>query len=319
MQPALRTPRSALLLTPGDPAGIGPEVALKAWVKLRRRYTLAFTGPEWVWRQTARRLGLPSPGSCMAVPALKTVDEYSVRFGAMDPRGGTIAIECVREAAHACMRGDAAAMVTAPLTKAGIHAAGYHYEGHTDFLAEVTGARRHAMMLSSGPLRVLLVTIHQSLSSVPKGLTKVKILDKIVLADETGRRMGMKRPRIAVCGLNPHAGEAGAFGTEETRVIAPAIAAARRKGVLVSGPYPGDTVFCRAKDGEFDFVIAMYHDQGLIPVKLFGFDEGVNTTLGLPIVRTSPDHGTAYDKAGKGVASPSSMIAAIRMAASLAD
>ena len=307
-----------MLITPGDAAGIGPEVALKAARDLRGEFPLAFVGPAWLWQQAAQHFTLPAPHDYQAVPALDDIIPERIAYGQLSPLWGRVAMECVRAAAEACLAGAAAAMVTAPLTKAGIHAAGYNYQGHTDFIAGVTRAPRHAMMLSSGPLRVLLVTVHQSLRSVPDALSASAILDTIELAHETGRRLRIAQPRIAVCALNPHAGEAGAFGTEEEHIIAPAIRAAQQRHLNASGPHPADTIFAAAVRGRYDFVVAMYHDQGLIPVKLFGFEQGVNTTVGLPIVRTSPDHGTAYDIAGANSADPSSMIAAIRMAAGLA-
>ncbi len=306
-----------ILITPGDAAGIGPEVALKATSELHDAYPFLFVGPEWLWRSAGARFSLPVQAEFLDVPALSDMAPQPVIFGEVSATWGRVAMECVRVAAQACLDGSAAAVVTAPLTKAGIHAAGYAYRGHTDFLADITHTKRHAMMLSCGALRVLLVTHHQSISSVPESLTVSEICEKIELAHEAGGRLNIEAPRIAVCGLNPHAGEAGAFGDEERTVIAPAIDMARGKGINVSGPYPSDTVFHRALEGEFDFVVAMYHDQGLIPVKLHGFDQGVNTTLGLPIVRTSPDHGSAYDIAGRGTARATSMKAAIRMAAGL--
>ena len=287
---------------------------MKAASSVARLARLVFVGPEWVWRQSAETVKLPVPSRFLAVPGLDDIAPCAIKYGTVSALWGRIAMECVRTAAEACLRGDAAAMVTAPLTKAGIRLAGYTFEGHTDFLAQVTGAKRHAMMLSAGPLRVVLATVHQSLRSVPDALTSAGILEKIELAHEAGVRMGMKVPRIAVCGLNPHAGESGAFGDEETKVIIPAIKSAQQQGLSVSGPHSPDIIYREARNGMHDFVIAMYHDQGLIPVKLLDFDHGVNTTLGLPIVRTSPDHGSAYDIAGKGVARADSMVEAIRAA-----
>jgi len=307
-----------ILLTPGDAAGIGPEVALKAEVsrtsKCEQSSALCFIGPKWLWKQTAEHFSLPLPENILEVPALKNIPETKIEFGKAAKIWGEIAMESVRFAAETCLKKDADAMVTAPLTKAGIHLAGYKYQGHTDFLAEITKTKKHAMMLSSKNLRVLMVTHHQSLKSVSDSLSIENISEKIELANLAGKKLGINNPRIAVCGLNPHSGEAGAFGTEEIKIISPAILQAKKSGINVEGPIPADTVFLRAVNNEFDFVIAMYHDQGLIPVKLHGFNEGVNTTLGLPIIRTSPGHGSAYDIAGTGKADKTSMLEAINMA-----
>ena len=310
--------KADILITPGDVSGIGPEVALKAAHELGGRYALAWVGPEWVWQQSAKLLGLEAPQHCIPVPALKGMEPVPIEFGYATPTWGRIAMECVRTAAERCMRGDAAAMVTAPFSKLAIHAAKYRYEGHTDFLAEVTCAPRHAMMLSTGTLRVMLATIHQSLRSVPETLSREMLLQKLELAHEACVRVGIPHPRIAVCALNPHAGESSAFGNEESHLIVPAIRAAGAQGIRASGPYPADSVFYYAHQGAYDIVLAMYHDQGLIAVKLLGFHSSVNTTVGLPIVRTSPGHGTAFDIAGQGIARPDAMIEAIKAAAKMA-
>jgi len=304
-----------IVITPGDAAGIGPEVALKAALEFGVD-KLFFAGPRWLWQQAAQQFSVPAPDQIMPVPALRGVRPQRVRYGHVSATWGRVALECVRAAAQACIAGTAAALVTAPLTKAGIHAAGYHYQGHTDFLADITRAPRHAMMLSTGRLRVMLVTIHQALRSVAECLTAERIRTTIELAHLACSQLGIAHPRIAVCALNPHAGENGAFGTEERDIITPAIVATAH--LNASGPYPADTVFLRAHRGEFNIVVAMYHDQGLIPIKLLGFERGVNSTIGLPIVRTSPDHGSAYDIAGRGIADHRAMLAALRMAARLA-
>jgi len=306
-----------ILITPGDAAGVGPEVALKASratdYGLRAR-DYVFTGPKWLWKQTADSFSLPLPESFLDVPSLKDIPETKIEFGEVSEILAKIAMECVRIAAESCVKKEADAMVTAPFTKAGIHLAGYKYQGHTDFLAEITKTKKHAMMLSSNNLRVLMVTHHQSLLSVPGDLSIENIIEKIELAHFAGKKLGITNPKIAVCGLNPHSGELGAFGNEEIEVISPAINEAQKSGINAEGPVPADTVFLRAANSEFDFVIAMYHDQGLIPVKLNGLAKVVNTTLGLPIIRTSPGHGSAYDIAGKGMADESSMAEAINMA-----
>ena len=203
------------------------------------------------------------------------------------------------------------------LAKELLHRAGYPFVGQTELLAHLSRTKRFAMMLAGGPLRVALVTTHAPLRNVAKLVTTRKIVEVIELSDEICRRFGIRRPRIAVAGLNPHAGEGGLLGAEEQRIIAPAVKRAARRGITVSGPYSADTLFYRAAHGQFDAVVAMYHDQGLAPLKMIAFDSGVNLTLGLPFIRTSPDHGTAFDIAGKGIANPASMIAAINFAAKL--
>jgi 4-hydroxythreonine-4-phosphate dehydrogenase len=304
-----------LLITPGDAAGIGPEIALKAYTALKDTLPLQCVGPEWIWKHAAARFSLPEPDTCYHVESLNAVLPGEIIYGQTSAALGTVAVECVKAAASACIENKAIGVITAPLTKTGIHAAGYDYAGHTNLLAEMANTPHHAMMLATNELRVILVTHHIRLSDVMSSINSDAVHDKIVIAHETGRRCGIPEPRIAVCGLNPHAGEGGAFGDEEQTVIYPAIQRAAEQQINASGPYPADSIFYRARRGEFDFVIAMYHDQGLIPIKLGGFSDVVNTTLGLPFIRTSPGHGSAYDIAGTGCADPSSMHAAIIMAA----
>jgi len=306
-----------VLITPGDAAGIGPEVALKAAALCGARHPLQLLGPAWLWEHAARTLGLPLAAPVCTPAALAALSPCAITYGMVSAELGRVALESVRIGAQMCLAGDATALVTAPLTKAGLHAAGYQVAGQTDFLAELTHTPRHAMMLSTGALRVLLVTHHQSLRSVPNALTTAAILEKIELAAETGRRLRLAPVRIAVAALNPHAGEEGMFGDEEERIIAPAIAAACARGLAASGPYAPDTIFRRAAHGDFEFVVALYHDQGLIALKMMGLHDCVNTTVGLPLVRTAPGHGTAYDIAGRGVAHAGAMVAAIDLAAQL--
>ncbi len=211
-----------------------------------------------------------------------------------------------------------AAIVTAPINKEAIHLGGYRYAGHTEILAEKTGAREVGMMLMGGPIRVVLVTTHLSLQQVPGALSTAAISQKIRLAHEAMQALGFDAPRIAVAGLNPHAGEGGLFGDEEHRLIAPAVAQARQAGLSVSGPLPPDTLFHHAYHGAYEVIVCMYHDQGLIPLKMIAFDRGVNVTLGLPIIRTSVDHGTAYDLVGSGQASDGSLYEALLVALELA-
>jgi 4-hydroxythreonine-4-phosphate dehydrogenase len=236
----------------------------------------------------------------------------------LSAEAGRSAYDSICAAVRDALAGRVAAIATAPINKLGFSRAGLHWKGHTDLLAELTNSRRVAMMFWSEPLKVVLATIHVPLADVPRLLTR-EVLDQII--DLTARelpRFGIARPRLALAGLNPHAGEDGLIGREEQQTLRPAVEAARARGVPIEGPFPGDTIFVRASRGEFDAVIACYHDQGLIPVKLLAFGRAVNVTLGLPIVRTSVDHGTAFDIAGKGVADPSSMIEAVLLAARLA-
>jgi 4-hydroxythreonine-4-phosphate dehydrogenase len=231
---------------------------------------------------------------------------------------GRTAYDVIVRAVEDAQRGVVQAIATAPVNKEAFRLAGLPWSGHTDLLAHLTGAPHVAMMFYSEGLRVVLATVHIPLADVPRALTAASLEATIALTARELPRFGFERPRIAVAGLNPHAGEHGLFGSEEDTAIRPAIEACRARGVDVAGPFPGDTVFVRARRGDFDVVVACYHDQGLIPVKLIAFGQAVNVTLGLPIVRTSVDHGTAFDIAGKGVADPESMIAAVLLAARLA-
>jgi len=284
-------PRVAI--TVGDPAGIGPEVAAKAAADPR---VLQVCEPVVYG---------PPNGSTFAP-------------GVLSGEAGRAAHDVIVRAVSDAMDGTVQAVATAPINKEAFRLAGLKWSGHIDLLAHLTGAKRVAMMFYSERLVVVLASVHIPLAEVPEALTKERVQATIALTADSVARFTKVPPRIAVAGLNPHAGEHGLFGTEEDRVIAPAIAECRTRGIDVSGPYPADTVFLRATRGEFDVVIACYHDQGLIPVKLLAFGQAVNVTLGLPIVRTSVDHGTAFDIAGRDVADPESMIAAVLLAARLA-
>jgi 4-hydroxythreonine-4-phosphate dehydrogenase len=285
------TPRIAI--TSGDPAGIGPEVAAKAAADAR---VLAACEP----------VVYGPPDGAAFLP------------GALSAAAGRAYDVIVRAVADA-QRGVVQAVATAPVNKEAFRLAGLPWSGHTDLLAHLTGSDGVAMLFYSDALRVVLATVHIALAEVPLALTAASLEQTITLTARELPWFGIARPRIAVAGLNPHAGEHGLFGREEDLAIRPAIEACRARGIDVSGPFPGDTVFVRARRGEFDVVVACYHDQGLIPVKLVAFGEAVNVTLGLPIVRTSVDHGTAFDIAGKGIADPESMIAAVLLAAKLAN
>jgi 4-hydroxythreonine-4-phosphate dehydrogenase len=282
-----------IAITSGDPAGIGPEIARKAAddPRVRRACEPIVYGP--------------AAGSAF-------------KPGELSAEAGRSAYETLCAAVNDARAGVVAAVATAPVNKLAFARAGLPWKGHTDLLAHLTGSARVAMMFWSEPLKVVLATIHIPLASVTNTLTR-EVMDGIIdLSARELPRFGIAQPRLAVAGLNPHAGEDGLLGHEERKVLRPAIEAAQKRGVRIDGPYPGDTVFGRAVRGEFDAVIACYHDQGLIPVKLLAFGRAVNVTLGLPIIRTSVDHGTAFDIAGKNVADPSSMIEATLLAAKLA-
>jgi len=285
-------PRVAI--TVGDPAGIGPEIARKAADDPR---VIAVCEPV-----------LYGP------PAGATFD-----VGAVTAEAGRAAFEAIGAAVRDAQAGVVQAIATAPVNKLAFSHAGLPWKGHTDLLAHLTGSARVAMMFWSEPLKVVLATIHVPLADVPRLLTGDTLGEIIDLTARELPRFGIASPRIALAGLNPHAGEDGLLGTEEEQTLRPAVAAARARGVDITGPFPGDTIFVRASRGEFDAVIACYHDQGLIPVKLLAFGQAVNVTLGLPIIRTSVDHGTAFDIAGRGIADPSSMITATLLAARLAQ
>jgi 4-hydroxythreonine-4-phosphate dehydrogenase len=282
-----------IAITSGDPAGIGPEVAARAAADPR---VLAVCDPIVYG---------PSNGATFLA-------------GVLSGAAGRSAYDVIVRAVADAQLGAVQAMATAPVNKEAFRLAGLPWSGHTDLLAHLTGARDVAMMFYSEALRVVLATVHIPLAEVPRALTASSLEATIALTARELPRFGFERPRIAVAGLNPHAGEHGLFGSEEDTAIRPAIEACRARGIDVEGPFPGDTVFVRARRGDFDVVVACYHDQGLIPVKLVAFGQAVNVTLGLPIVRTSVDHGTAFDIAGKGLADPESMIAAVLLAARLA-
>ena len=329
-----------LAITQGDSAGIGPETIAKAFCDAAADVRGCFVvGDVATLRRAAQcieRPGLPSlpvalishPAEALSVPPrcvpVLQLDGIAgpQPFGHISAKAGQAAAQCVLWAARAALRGEIAGLVTAPLHKEALHAAGVDYPGHTELLQAEAAAWR-GVALAEMPVRTVLVSIHMSLRAALDAVTLDNVLQTLLITHAALLRSLGRAPRIAVAGLNPHAGEGGLFGREEIEVIAPAIAQARAQGLNVAGPLAPDTVFMRArhtpaKAGEFDVVLAMYHDQGLIPVKYLGVDKGVNVTLGLPLVRTSPDHGTAFDIAGQGVADASSLIEAVRMAQKLA-
>ena len=314
-----------IAVTMGDPAGIGPEIIVKLWAEgappaafvigddaiLRRAIDLVGAGLELRSISAPAEID-PRAGRMDLLTASRLPAD--LRFGRIDARAGAAAYGYVERAIDLAMAGEIGAIVTAPLNKAAMKAAGIDYPGHTEILAARSGTAEFAMMLANEELRVLLVSIHVSLGDAIRLVTREAELRAIRLAHRACRDFGIDRPRIAVAGLNPHAGENGLFGREDIEVIAPAIEAARREGIEASGPWAGDTVFMRARRGEFDVVVAQYHDQGLIPVKYLGIEQGVNITVGLPFIRTSVDHGTAFDIAGSGKAEHVSLRSALRMA-----
>ncbi len=327
--------KPALAITMGDAGGIGPEIIVKVLMK-REVYDFCkplVVGDSKVFQRAIRIIG----ANKLRVNPVHTVEKACFKHGFMDvldlenlnPEqlvygepssvAGKAAVECILKAIELIGRGEADALVTAPISKESIQMAGYMYPGHTELLANLTGAKRYAMMLIAGKLRVTHVTTHVALREIFKFIRRDIILDKIELTNEFLKgNLGIRDPRIAVAGINPHAGEKGLFGDEEIKEIKPAVEEAYARGINCSGPWPPDTVFLRTLEGEFDATVAMYHDQGHIAVKMIGLREGINVTIGLPLIRTSPDHGTAWDKAGKGTADPSAMFNAVKMAALIA-
>ncbi len=304
-----------IAITIGDPGGIGPEVALKAILSsdIAGLCEPVLIGDRVVIEDAVERFKLPFNPEYIKLVNVDEIKDREFEKGIPTAAGGRACVAYIKKAVELAMNKSVDAIVTAPISKESLKMAGFKWPGHTEMLAELTGAEDFAMVFYSDKLRLILVTIHTALSNVPAMITKEKILKTILLAQKACAMMDIENPRIAVAGLNPHSGEAGIFGREEIDAIAPAVEEAARRGIPVSGPYPADVLFHRMYNGEFDMIVCMYHDQGLIPLKMIAFDKGVNLTVGLPICRTSPDHGTAYDIAWKGIASPSSMIEAIKL------
>nr|WP_255726707.1 4-hydroxythreonine-4-phosphate dehydrogenase PdxA [Microvirga sp. ACRRW] len=323
------------MLTQGDPAGIGPELTLQAWLQRDKKKLPPFAvlaDPAHL-ELVAKALGWAVPIASVelsqvtstflnALPVLPLKASVSAQAGKPDAASAASVIESIETAVSLVRKGAASAVVTNPIAKHVLYDAGFRHPGHTEFLAALAaedGNTYHpVMMLWSEELAVVPVTVHIPLATVPSALTTdLIVLTGRIVARELKDRFGIENPRLAIAGLNPHAGENGSMGSEDQAIIAPAVAALRADGIAVSGPLPADTMFhARARKG-YDAALAMYHDQALIPIKTIAFDEGVNVTLGLPFVRTSPDHGTAFDIAGKGIARPDSLIAAIKLAAHL--
>jgi 4-hydroxythreonine-4-phosphate dehydrogenase len=335
MPGALRNGLPPLALTMGDPAGIGPEITAAAWLAREREALAPFVylgdADALAGRARAIRLGLPiarietfaEAASVFgrALPVIDVALAVPPRPGKPDPDNGAAVIDAITRAVEATVAGEASAVVTNPIAKSVLYAAGFDHPGHTEFLAAM--ARRlcygqpsdPVMMIASDALNVVPLTIHIPLRDVPGAISTEAIVRTVrIMVRSLARDFGHERPRIAVAGLNPHAGEDATMGLEDRDIIAPAIATLRAEGLDVTGPHPADTLFHAARRASYDAVLCMYHDQALIPVKTLAFDTGVNVTLGLPFVRTSPDHGTAFDIAGKGLATPSSLIAALKLA-----
>ena len=332
-----------LAITLGDVAGIGPEVVVRALAdeSIRAVCQPVVIGDETILQRTANRLGLTSSLDGMEKVVVTTPGLCDVKLGTVDARAGAAAFDCLTTAINLALSGQVDGIVTAPLNKYALHLAGHDYPGHTEILAERCGVREFAMMLYvpsstdipvceppvcqpagiKGPhgLAVAHTTLHTSIASVPGLLSQDRIADTIKLTNSFLRRVGCDAPRVGVCALNPHAGEDGLFGDEEARLIRPAVESLQQTGINAQGPLPADTLIKRAVDGEFDGIVAMYHDQGHIPLKLIAFGHAVNVTLGLPITRTSPSHGTAFDIAARYEANPTGMLEAIRVAARLSQ
>jgi len=333
---------SPVVMSMGDPAGIGPEIILKAWDSWRRREDtrpVLALGHLSAFQPMAEQLGLPAPQPVSTPEATASVVDGALpvldvgvsldaplRPGVPDPSHAAVTKAAIETGVRLCLAGQAGALITAPIAKSVMYEAGFNFPGHTEFLAElcaghcVAGPRGPAMMLSGGGLRVVLVTIHEPLARAIERITPERVETKVRLTDAALRRdFGIAAPRLALAGLNPHAGEDGTLGDEEARILNPLAARLRADGLDVSDAMPPDTMFHAEARAGYDAAICLYHDQGLIPVKTLDFHGGVNITLGLPIVRTSPDHGTAFNIAGKGIARPDSLLAALDQAVQIAE
>lgn len=318
-----------ILITMGDPAGIGPEIIAKV-IDSGELFPLCrpvVVGDGAVMKKLIeeQRLSIsvrsiaslaeadPGPGK-LDVVDLKQVDLAKHKWGRPDLASGKAVVAYIKKAVDLAMRGEADAVVTAPINKEMMNAAGHHYAGHTELLAELTHAKEYGMLFVGGGLAVILTTIHLALKDVPRHITVPAVLRTLRLAHRAMRSLGVENPRIGVAALNPHAGEGRLFGSEEWDTILPAVIKAREEGIHASDPVPADTLFHKARNNYYDIVVAMYHDQGLAPLKMLAFGNAVNVTVGLPIIRTSVDHGTAYDIAGTGCADPASLLEAVRLA-----
>ena len=308
------TKKPVIGITMGDPNGVGPEVISKAIssIDLKGLCDFVIFGDK----EIMQKAGGSSDARIIECSDFGFKD---LEPGVIDKEAGQASLEYIRSAVKSALADELDAIVTAPISKESTHLTGSKYPGHTEMLKDLTGSNQAIMMFEGSKFKVMLVTIHEALSNVPKLISQEKVFSTINITYESLTNLfKITEPKIVVCGLNPHAGESGAFGDEEIKHIIPAVEKAKEKGINIDGPLPADTLFYYAYQGKWDAVIAMYHDQGLIPFKMTSFDDGVNITLGLPIIRTSPDHGTAFDIAWKGIANPSSMTAAIKVAFELA-
>jgi 4-hydroxythreonine-4-phosphate dehydrogenase len=319
-----------IAITIGEPGGVGPEIIAKAlsFPEITDCCIPVVIGSASVMEEILNIVRIPvqlriikSPAESKSSSGIIDIIDSGIPKGFKKNKpaaeGGQACVTYINKAVELALQKKVDGIVTAPISKEALKMAGFQWPGHTEMLADLTRTKDYAMMLIGGTLRVILVTIHTALKHVPELITKQKILKTIRLAKRACDMLNIKNPVIAVAGLNPHAGEKGLFGDEEQKKIIPAVKEALKEGLPVSGPYPPDTIFHKAYRGDVDIVVCMYHDQGLIPLKMIAFDKGVNVTIGLPFIRTSPDHGTAYDIAWKGIANPSSMIEAIKLAAML--
>ena len=318
-----------IVITMGDPAGIGPEIIAKV-IDSGELFPVCrpvIIGDASVLEKLIQELGLsvtvrPVASLAESNPAQGRLDILDLRqvnisrhtWGTPEASSGKAVVEYIKKAVELTMKGEAAAIVTAPISKEMMNAAGHHYAGHTELLADLTDTRDYGMLFVGGGLRVILVTIHIALKDVPRQITAAAVLKTLRLAHKAMRSFGIENPHIGVAALNPHAGEGKLFGTEEWDTILPAVIKAREEGIRASDPVPADTLFYKTRNNYYDIAVAMYHDQGLAPLKMLAFGNAVNVTVGLPIIRTSVDHGTAYDIAGKGCADPTSLLEAIKLA-----
>jgi len=317
-------------ITMGDAAGIGPEITTKAVTsgEIQRICKPIVIGDKRIMKEAMKIAKLQNIDinpvtkvdqakfmrGIIDVYDLQNLKPSKVKVGKISAACGKAAVEYLKKAINLAMDQEIDAITTAPINKEAINKAGFKYQGHTEILAERTGAKNYAMMFISDILWIMLVTTHLAIKDISKNIDKKKVLNTIKLANDVVKKLRQKKPRIGVAGLNPHAGEAGLFGDEEEKIIAPAISEAKKLGINVKGPISPDAIFYLANIGMFDIVVSMYHDQGLIPLKLLSFNRSVNVTVGLPIIRTSVDHGTGFDIAGKGWANPTSLIEAIKVA-----
>ncbi len=317
-------------ITMGEPGGVGPEVIIKALycAEIRNYCDPIVIGDAEIMKEAVKLTRLPliirsisnfsdAKPKAGNIEVLNIKSRLLVKKGVPSKSAGRAFVKYIRKAVELALKNKVKGIVTAPVSKESLKMAGYAWPGHTEMLAELTNSKDYAMMFISENLKIILSTIHISLKEVPKKINEKLVFKTIRLAKKGTDMLGIEKPRIAVAGLNPHAGESGIMGTEESCIIVPAIKRAQKRGIDVSGPYPPDVIFHKAYNGDFDIIVCMYHDQGLIPFKMIAFDTGVNVTVGLPIIRTSPDHGTGFDIAWKNAANPSSMLEAIKLASKL--